>query len=96
MKFVALWSLKEGGDQTKLAEVLGRRAEYKFPKGVKVIAEYWSSKRSPAVVSIFESDDAAALMINTVVWVDALDVDIYPVSTWESALEKLSKHLAGE
>jgi hypothetical protein len=96
MKFVALWSLKESVDQVKLAEVMGRRAEFKFPKGMKSIAEYWTSKRSPAVVSIFEADDAAALMINTVAWVDALEVDIFPVSTWEEGLEKLSKHLAGE
>jgi hypothetical protein len=95
MKFVALWSLKEGVDQAKLAEVMGRRAEYKFPTGMNVIAEYWSSRRSPAVVSVFEADDAAALMINTVAWVDALDVDIFPVNTWEEGLDKLSKHLAG-
>lgn len=96
MKFVALWSLKEGVDQLKLAEVLGRRAEYKFPKGIKVLAEYWSSRRSPAVISVFEADDAAALMLNTVAWVDALDADVFPVSTWEEGLEKLTKHLAGE
>jgi hypothetical protein len=62
---------------------------------MNVIAEYWSSRRSPAVVSVFEADDAAALMINTVAWVDALDVDIFPVNTWEEGLDKLSKHLAG-
>jgi hypothetical protein len=96
MKFVALWSLKEGVDQLKLMEVLGRRAEYKFPKGIEVIAEYWSSRGSPAVISVFEADDAAALMLNTVAWVDALDADIFPVSTWEEGLKKLTKHLAGD
>ena len=96
MKFVALWSLKEGVDQLKLAEVVGRRAEFKFPKGIKLLGEYWSSRASPAVISIFEADDAAALMINTVVWVDALEADVFPVSTFEEGLEKLSKHLAGE
>lgn len=96
MKFVALWSLKEGVDQAKLAEIMGRRAEFEFPEGMSLIAEYWSSKRSPAVVSIFEADDAAALMINSVAWVDALDVDVFPVTTWEEGLEKLSKLLASE
>ncbi len=96
MKFVALWSLKEGVDQAKLAEIMGRRAEHKFPEGMSLIAEYWSSKGSPAVVSIFEADDAAALMINSAAWVDALDVDVFPVTTWEEGLEKLTKHLAGE
>ncbi|MFC2023166.1 DUF3303 domain-containing protein [Chloroflexota bacterium] len=96
MKFIALWSLKESVDQLKLAEIMGRRADFKFPKGIRLIKEYWSSKGSPAVVSIFESDDAAALMINTVAWVDALEADVFPVTTWEEGLEKLTKHLAGE
>ncbi len=92
MKFIALWSLKDNVDQAKLAEVMGRRAEHKFPTGMNLIAEYWSSRTSPAVVSIFEVDDSAALMINYAVWVDVLDVDIFPVNTWEEGLEKLSKH----
>lgn len=96
MRFVALWSLKEGVDQVKLAEIMGRRSDFEFPEGMTLIAEYWSSRRSPAVVSVFEADDAAALMINTVAWVDALDADIFPVSTWEEGLEKITRHLAGE
>lgn len=96
MKFIALWSLKDDVDQAKLAEMMGRRAEFQFPTGMRLIAEYWSPKKSPAVISIFEADDAAALMVNSVCWIDALDVDIFPVSTWEEGLEKLSKHLAGE
>ena len=96
MKFIALWSLKERVDQAKLAEIMGRRAEWKFPEGMSLIAEYWSSKAAPAVVSIFEADDAAALTINSVAWIDALGVDIFPVATWEEGLEKLTRYLAGE
>lgn len=96
MKFIALWSLKESVDQAKLAEVMGRRADFEFPKGVRLIAEYWSSRGSPAVVSVFEADDSAALLINTVIWMDALDVDIFPVNTWEEGLEKMTQYLAGE
>ena len=72
MKFVALWSLKEGVDQAKLAEIMGRRAEHKFPEGMSLIAEYWSSKGSPAVVSIFEEDGGevrvAARMIKIIIF----------------------------
>jgi len=95
MKFVALWSLKEHVDQEELAELMGRRAEFKFPKGIKLIGEYWSAQGSPAVVSIFETDDASALMVNSVAWVDVLDVEIFPVVEWEESLKKLSKHFAG-
>lgn len=96
MKFIALWTLKEDVDQAKLAEAMGRRADYEFPTGIQLLAEYWSSKRSPAVVSIFEADNAAALLINTAIWVDVFYVDVFPVSTWEEGLEGLTRHLAGE
>lgn len=96
MKFVALWSLKEGVDQAKLAELVARRAEVKFPKGMNLIAEYWTPTGSPAVINIFEADDAASLMVNTVAWADALNVDIFPVTTLEEGLEALSEYLAGD
>jgi hypothetical protein len=96
MKFVALWSLKEHVAQEELAEMMGRRSDFKFPKGMKLIAEYWSPQASPAVVSIFESDDTSALMVNAVAWSDVMDVEIFPVTEWEEGLKKLSKHFAGE
>jgi uncharacterized protein with GYD domain len=96
MKFVALWSLKDGVDQEDLAESMGRRAEFEFPKGMKVIAEYWTPQGSPAVINILEADDASALMVNSVAWMDVLDVEIFPVVEWEEGLKKLSKHFAGE
>ena len=96
MKFVALWSLKDSVDMTKMAEIIGRRAEWKYPSGMSLIAEYFTSKVSPAAISIFEADDAAALMINSVGWIDAMTVDIFPVVTFEEGLAKLSKHFAGE
>jgi hypothetical protein len=80
----------------KLAEIMGRRADYEFPTGMRLIAEYWSGNTDPAVISIFEADDSAALMINSVVWIDIFDVRIFPVNTWEEGLDKLTKHLAGE
>ena len=96
MKFVTLWSLKESVDLAKLAEIIGRRAEYEYPPGIKMVGEYWTSQRSPAVVSILEADDATGLMINYAAWVDVLDVEVFPVNTWEEGLEGLSKHFAGE
>ena len=96
MKFVALWSLKDSVDMTKLAEIIGRRTEWKYPAGMSLIASYFTAKDSPAAISIFEADDAAALMINSVGWIDAMTVDIFPVVTFEEGLEKMSKHFAGE
>jgi hypothetical protein len=95
MKFIAMWSLKAGVDQTKIAEAVGRRAEHKFPTGMSLIAEYWSAKTSPTVISIFEADNAAALMINSTAWVDVFTVDVFAVTTFEEGLQSLTKHFAG-
>jgi hypothetical protein len=92
---VALFSLKEGIDQAKLARVMGRRADYEFPEGISLIGEYWTSKGSPAVLAIFEDDDAAALMINAVTWMHTFHTDVFPVNMWEKGLETLTKHLRG-
>lgn len=92
---MALFSLKERVDQAKLAGVTGRRADYEFPEGISLIGEYWTSKGSPAVVAISEADDAAALMINTVTWMDIFHAEFFPVNMWEKGLETLTKHLRG-
>ncbi len=96
MKFVTLWHLKEHVDLTKLAEVIGRRAEYRFPPGLEPIAEYWTAQQSPAVVLVIEAENAAALMINAATWVDAFTVDVYPANSWEEGLDALGKHFAGD
>jgi hypothetical protein len=94
MKFVLLWSLKANVDQLAMAELMGRRAEYKFPKGMKVLNEYWTSKASPAVVQIIEAKESAPLMINTVNWIDVMTVDIFPVIEWEEGLKAITRHLS--
>jgi hypothetical protein len=91
MKFVALFEIKDSVDQTKLAEAIGRRAEYQHPAGVKLLEEYWSPEGT--IVSIFESDDPAAMMIMTAAWVDVDTVRIFPVVTWQEGFEALSEHL---
>ena len=94
MKFVALWSLKPEVDQLALAELMGRRAEYDFPKGYKVLGEYWSSSGSANVVQIFEADDSSAITINSINWIDAMTVEIIPVVEWQEGLEAISRHLS--
>ena len=96
MKFATLWSLKESVDLTKLSEAVGRRADYEFPEGLEIVAEFWTSMSSPAVILIFETDNAASLMINAATWIDVFDVQVFPVNTWQEGLEGLTKHFSGE
>lgn len=89
MKFVALQSLKEGVDEAKLEELLQNRAEYEFPEGIRPIAEYWGPKDSPAVISIFEADDAAPILQSTVPWMEYFETtDLFPVVSAEEGIER--------
>ena len=54
------------------------------------------SSASPSVVAIYEADDPAALTINSIAWLDMFDIQVFPVTTYEEGLEKLTRHLAGE
>ena len=96
MKFVLLWDLKESVDQAKLAEMISRRAEWQLPQGVRIEAEYWAPIHSPTVVIILEADDASALLINMLGWIDGMEATIFPVVTKEEGLEKLSRYSAGK
>jgi len=94
MKFMALFHLKADVNQAKIAEAIARRVEYKFPEGVELLEEYWTPVGSPAVVSIFEATSPAALMANSVTWIDTFDVHVYPITEWKEGAQKLPKLLA--
>jgi hypothetical protein len=79
-----------------MAEAMGRRADYQFPTGMRLIGEYWSASSNPSVVAIYEADDPAALTVNSIAWLDMFDVQVFPVTTYEEGLEKLTRRLAGE
>ena len=60
MRFVALFNLKDGVDQKKITEVIHRRADYDHP--VQLVEEFYTPNRSPAVIAIYETDDANQLV----------------------------------
>jgi hypothetical protein len=65
---------------------------YQFPEGINLIAEYWSPKDSPAVISVFEADDAAPIAENTVPWMDYFETtDVFPVVSVEEGLERFAE-----
>lgn len=92
MKFVALYSLVEVVDQTRLAESVQRRAEYRIPEGMRLIDEYWSARDSPAVISVFEADDAAPILENAVPSMDFFETTgDFPVVSVEEGPERFSE-----
>lgn len=88
MKFAMLWRFKEDADPGKITQAITKRAEWTFPKGVKLLHEYWSPNADLPVISIMEADDATALIKNVVPWTDTFKVTTYPIEDWEVALKK--------
>jgi hypothetical protein len=92
MKFVAMFSIKQGVGEAKLVQAAQKRAEYQFPEGLTLIAEYWTAEDSPAVISVFETDDAASLLENSLPWADYFETtEVLPVVTAEEELQRFAE-----
>ena len=87
MDFVMLLRWKQGVTRDQRDGALMRRAQWKFPQGVEVIAEYWPAASDPAVVAIFRTDDYAGLMEIGVTWGDTFDITTFPAVSVEKGLE---------
>jgi hypothetical protein len=72
-----------------LNERVTRRAQWQFPEGVNIVAEYWFPTNDPSVVTIVEADDPNALLPISMGWDDVFDIDIFPVTPAEEGLELL-------
>jgi hypothetical protein len=83
MIFIALGSVRAGTQQ----ERIGRRMQWSYPPGMKVIAEYHLMTPSPAVISIAETDDIASMMAATGAWDDVISWTVHPAVTAEQSME---------
>ena len=66
-------SLEVKGTSTP-AERIARRAEWQYPAGVKVMAEYWLQTDGYSVISIIETDDNADIFAIASQWSDGQSV----------------------
>ena len=65
---------------------LGRRAGWKYPEGIKVIAEYWPLSSAVQVISILAADSIEKIMEIFFEWDDVFDINIYPAVSAEEGL----------
>jgi hypothetical protein len=83
MLFVALLKPKGGTVQSRIAH----RAEWRFPDGVKVVAEYWLQSSEVNVVAVYEADNIAPIMAITSEWGDEFDITVVPAVTGQEGLK---------
>lgn len=89
MRFIALFNLKESADQSKIAEVVNRRADFDHP--VQLVEEFYTPNRAPAVIAVYETEDANQLVLNSLAWMDAFDIQVIPVVGWQEGLDTLQQ-----
>ena len=86
MLYVMTLKWQQGLGREQRDGALMRRAGWNYPNGVKLHGEYWPSSESLAVVSVFETDDPAALMELGFTWGDVFQIEITPAVTAEDGL----------
>jgi hypothetical protein len=78
MDYVALLKFRSSVSGAERDAALMRRASWEYPKGIRVMAEYWPVSSAFQVVSIFSADSFEPVMEVELEWSDVFDIDIYP------------------
>ena len=87
MDFVAFLRFRASVSAADRDAALMRRAGWQYPAGISLIAEYWPSSSDVAVVSIFSTDDPAAIMELQYEWNDVFDISVSPAVSAETGLQ---------
>jgi hypothetical protein len=84
--YVALLRFRASVPAAERDGALMRRAAWKYPEGIRVIAEYWPIASAVTVVSIFSADSYDQLMELDLEWGNVFDIDIHPAVSAEEGL----------
>jgi hypothetical protein len=85
MLYVATLTFHAGLTKEQRDNALARRAEWKYPEGLKVIGEYWPAT-PPHVISIFEASSYEPIMELMFTWQDVFDFTVSPATTPQEGL----------
>ena len=86
MDYVALLRFRTSVPAAERDGALMRRAAWKYPDSIRVIAEYWPTTAAVTVVSIFSADSIDGLMELEFEWGDVFDIDIHPAVSADEGL----------
>ena len=83
MLFVTLLKVRSGTTR----ERVGRRIDWKYPDGMRVVAEYWLQTPDPNVIMVAEADSVGPIMAARVQWDDVFDITVVPAVTAEEGIQ---------
>lgn len=78
MDYVGRLTFRSSVGAAERDAALLRRASWEYPSGIEVVAEYWPMAADIQVVTIFSTDDIAAVWELVAEWEDVFDVDVSP------------------
>ena len=87
MDYVGLLKFRESVSAAERDAGLMRRAAWKYPEGIRVIAEYWPADTDVSVVTIFSAEDYASIMEIVFEWNDIFDIKVYPAISADEGLK---------
>ncbi len=91
MVFVQLMTMKPTVSNQQRVEWLKKRAAWKAPPQVRIIAEYSIPAGANKVVLIYEAPDGAAIPAMRAPWLDWFDADVYPAMAVEELTQMLGQ-----
>ena len=94
MDYVALLKFRPSVPAAERDGALMRRAAWQYPKGIRVIAEYWPIASAVQVVSIFSADTFEPVLELELEWSDVFDIDVHPAVTADEGL-RIGSELIG-
>jgi len=86
MEFIGLLRFRPSVPAAERDAALMRRANWQYPDGVKVIAEYWPAWGEYQVVTAFSAETYAPIMEIEFEWNDVFDVTVVPAVSAEEGL----------
>ena len=87
MLYAMLADWKPGLSREQQQGALGRKAQWQYPAGVKVVGEYWLGTHAPVVIAAFEADAYDPILEIALTWQDVFDLHFYPATTAEAGLQ---------
>jgi hypothetical protein len=68
-------------------QVIARRMNWKYPAGLRLIAEYWLQSSDLTMTSIAEAENVGSIMSAFADWDEVFEITVVPAVTAEEGLQ---------
>lgn len=87
MRLAQIMTWKPGLPEELRSEWIKRRAEWRTPEGVTVLAEFLIPAGGNKVIMIYDGEDLGALIAMRAPWMRYFDIDVHPALSMGDLLE---------